>query len=166
MAKKQKKIKKKKKGAAGIQLLLIFSVLLGVLFLPTTVMLLIGLVPTFVVFFVNIQKKKAKVVTVGTLNLAGCMPYVFQLWQQENDFNASMNIVLDPMTIIIMYGAACVGYVMDWALTGIVAVMMLERGKKRLKLIKKRQAEMVERWGKKVTGEIPLDQDGFPVEKN
>lgn len=166
MAKKKKNAnKEKKKGAFGMRLLIIMSVLLSVLFLPTTVMLCIGMVPTFVVFFVNIKAKKSKVITVGAANFAGCSPFMFELWKSGRDMSQSLHITLDPQTIMIMYGAALVGYIIDWALTGIVAGIMVERGKARMKNIRKRQTEMVDRWGKKVTGEQPLDPHGFPIEK-
>ncbi len=163
-----KKIKTKKNKAAsknmmGPRLVIILGVLISVLFLSTTVMLCIGMVPTLVVAFVNFGKKKAKAITVGAINFAGCSPFVFELWTTGRDMANSLNIVLDANTIMIMYGAAMVGYIVEWALTGIVAGIMREKGKGKLKSIKKRQAELVDRWGKKVTGAIPLDERGFPL---
>jgi len=166
-AKKLQKAKKKGRGLSfGMQVLLIIMALASVLFLPLTVMLVIGMAPTIVLLLVNWKRKKSKVVTVGALNMAGCSPYAFKLWTSGMDFSNSMYITLDPNTILVMYGAALVGYIVDWALSGIVAGVMLERAKARLKSIDKRQAELEERWGKKVTGEVALDKFGFPVEES
>jgi hypothetical protein len=64
-----------------------------------------------------------------------------------------------------MYSAAGIGYMIDWALSGIVATIMIQRSSGRLKAIRTRQDEMVERWGREVTGEMVLDSEGFPLDE-
>jgi hypothetical protein len=43
---------------------------------------------------------------------------------------------------------------------------MVQAGTARSGAIKRRQAELIERWGKEVTGEIPTDRHGFPLEES
>jgi hypothetical protein len=57
-----------------------------------------------------------------------------------------------------------VGWIIDWATAGMVATIMQQSGVRRLADIKARQAALVERWGPEVTGDLPLDPYGFPVE--
>lgn len=160
---KKKKDSKKKRGGLGRQSMLIFGVLTALVFLPSTVLLLVGMLPTPFAFLADRTKKKSKVITVGAMNLAGCAPFLFELWGAGNDFDASLDIITDPGAIVVMYSAAAVGYLISWAMTGIVANIMYRRGRAREKAIQKRQKELVERWGREVTGDIPLDETGFPL---
>ncbi len=157
-----KKIKNKKSWQG--QIILIFSVLTGAVFLPSTVMLMIGMLPTPFAVLVDRTKGKNKVITVGAMNLAGCSPFLFELWMQDHSFHKSMEIITDPFAIVVMWSAAAVGYVVNWAMTGIVSASLYQRGQSRLKSIQKSQKELVERWGPEVSGNMPLDPDGFPVQ--
>ncbi|MFK7840519.1 MAG: hypothetical protein AB8B83_09365 [Bdellovibrionales bacterium] len=157
-----KKVQKKKsfKGQA-------FSVaglLMAIVFLPTTLMLMIGTLPTFAALFVDRTKRKTKVVTVGVMNVAGCVPFILELWTKGHNFERAVEIISNPQAVVVMYSAAAVGYLIDWAMTGIVASFLLQRGKARSKAIKKRQEELVQRWGREITGEVNVDKYGFEVE--
>jgi len=172
MAKAKKSVKKgKKKGAAkgkkknaNKQIFLVVGLLMALVFLPTTFVLAIGMMPTLAAIFVDRSKRKTKAVTVGAMNLAGCVPFLLELWMEGHNFEKSFMIVTDAKAIIVMFSAAAVGYLIDWAMTGIVAAFLLQRGKARAKAIKKRQKELKERWGKEVTGDVPVDQYGFAIE--
>ncbi|MEM7650974.1 MAG: hypothetical protein AAF204_02685 [Pseudomonadota bacterium] len=162
-----KKGAKKQKGftsAQKTQMFMIVTLMMSIAFLSSAMILFIGLLPTFVAFFVDRTKKKTKAVTVGAMNLAGCMPFLMELWMSETTMTKAFSIVLDPMAIIVMYSAAGVGYIIDWALTLIVAGVLFQRGTSRKKAIEKRQAELIERWGEEVSGRIPIDAEGFPLD--
>ena len=64
-----------------------------------------------------------------------------------------------------MYTAAAGGYVIDWAVTGVVSVFMAERGRARIQDINKAHEALKERWGHEVAGNIRLDAEGFPIEE-
>lgn len=147
------------------QIFLVMGVIMGIIFLPSTFLLMIGMVPTPVAAFVDRSRKGSKVMTVGAMNLAGCSPFLFDLWLKGHTFDASMMIALNPKAIIVMYAAAGVGYILDWALTGVIAGAMVHRGESRAKVIREEQDTLVQRWGRKVTGEVSLDEFGFPMEK-
>jgi hypothetical protein len=162
MAKKKKE--KAKMGWRG-QILLIAGVLTAAVFLPSTFLLLIGMIPTPFAVFVDRTRGKNKVLTVGAMNLAGCSPFLFELWTTDHSFAKSAEIVTDPFAIVVMWSAAAVGYIINWAMTGIVTATIYQRGQARQKAIQKRQQELVERWGQEVTGNLPLDPHGFPVQQ-
>lgn len=158
--------KKKKKGMTWqIQLVLIFVVLAGIAAMPTTVLLCLGMLPTLVAWFIDRTKERTRALTVGAMNAAGCTPFILQLWTTSNNLESSLMIISDPRTIIVMYCAAGVGYLIDWAISGLVGSVMVQRATGRRDQIAKRKAALVERWGREVTGEVPLDQYGFPVEE-
>lgn len=160
--------KNKKKGGMGFkgQIIMIAGIITAVVFLPSTFLLLIGMVPTPFAILVDRTRAKNKVITVGSMNLAGCSPFLFELWTTDHSFERAFDIITDPFAIIVMWSAAAVGYIVNWAMTGIVSATLYQKGLSRQKHIKKRQQELIERWGREVTGELPMDAEGFPVEDN
>lgn len=162
-AKKKTKHKKGKKQSLKVHVFLAFLLMLSIMFLPFAVILFVGLIPMFVAFFVDRSKKKIKAITVGAMNIAGCTPFLMELWKSEGTMEAAVSIIFNPMAIIVIYSAAGVGYIIDWAMTLIVASILYQRGTSRVSAIEKRQAELVERWGQNVDGNTPLDDFGFPL---
>lgn len=165
MANVKKKRKKKALDWKG-QILFIFILLAALAALPTTVMLFFGMLPTAVAAFIDRTAEKTRVLTVGAMNLAGCAPFVLQLWTSAHTMESAVMIITDPRTIIVMYCAAGIGYMIDWTVSGLVAAFMVSRAVSRREQIVKRQGEMAERWGREVTGEIPVDAFGFPIEED
>lgn len=156
---------KKKSKQAGrswqIQLMLLFILLAGIVAMSTTMILLIGLLPTFVALFIDRTAEKTRVLTVGAMNAAGCTPFILQLWTTGVSMDNALSIITNPLTVVVMYCAAGVGYIIDWSVSGLVGSVMVQRGSVRRKQIAKRQAELVERWGPEVTGDSASDAYGF-----
>lgn len=146
------------------RVLLSAMALTAVAVLPTTVIFFIGMMPTFVARISDKTKQRTRVLTVGFMNFAACFPFWFKLMQSGHKFDVAVSLVADPFNIIVMYGGAAVGYLIEWGLSGFVAGMMVQKGHRRLEYIKKTQEELITRWGREVSGEIPLDIYGFPVE--
>jgi hypothetical protein len=153
-----------KKGFQG-QVFILFILIAAVIFLPTTIFLALALLPTFVAAIADRSKRKYKALTVGAMNLAGCMPFMISLWTKGQTINGAIDLITNPQTFVVVWMAAAVGYLIDWAMSGIVMTMMMQRSAGRLKEIQKRQAELVQRWGDEVSGDIPLDRFGFRIEK-
>lgn len=147
------------------RIFLILGLIMAAVFLPTTVLLAVGMLPTLVAALVDRSRRKTRAITVGAINLAGCTPFLLDMWTQGQSFEKAVSIIMDPTAIIVMYAAAAVGYMIDWAMSGIVASVLFQRGLARQQEIEKRQQELVVRWGQEVTGSIPLDEKGFPIEK-
>ncbi|MCM2344176.1 MAG: hypothetical protein NDJ24_06410 [Alphaproteobacteria bacterium] len=164
MAAKAPRKKAKGKGSWSSQILLIFVLLTAIVFLPTTMLVLFGMLPTVVAVLID-RQGGTRAVTVGSMNLAGCFPFLLDLWTKSHTAEYAGTLITDPRTIIVIYAAAGMGYLIDWALSGIVATIMMQRATLRLAQIRKRQAAMVIRWGKEVTGEVVLDPEGFPLEE-
>jgi hypothetical protein len=145
------------------QILLITFIIVAVLFAPTTLLLFVGMLPTLCAKLIDKTKERTKVLTVGFMNFAGCFPYWFQLAQQGHDLDTALRILGEPMTIVIMYCAAAVGYLIEWLVAGIVASIKVQLGKARLVEISRIHEEMVEKWGPEVSGDIPMDAYGFAI---
>lgn len=137
----------KRQRAGYLKTVIAVMFMASIVFLSTAIMLFIGLIPAFVAFFTDSSPKKSKAVTVGSYNLIGCMPFVMDLWSTDTSIDQAMNIVLDPITLIVMYAAAGFGYMVDWSMTSAMAAMIYKQGLERQKAIEKRQKKLVERWG-------------------
>lgn len=131
------------------KIFLICIVLVGLVFLPTSLLLFIGMLPTISALFLG-TRRKIKVSTIAALNLLGCMPFIIKLWGGENNFEASFTILSTPLTIVVIYGAALMGYVLDWGVTGVVSAYMYQKAERRVRVIEKRQEMLVEVWGSEV----------------
>lgn len=158
--------KRKKKSGPSVQATIFMVATLGmaIVFLPSTVLLGVGMMPSFTVVFVDPVRARTKVVTVGALNLAGCTPFLLDLWANGHSIDQAFSIIADPKAIIVMYAAAAAGYLLDWSLSAVVAGVLFQRGKARQVAIRKRQEELVTRWGAEVTGDVALDPYGFALE--
>lgn len=162
-AKSKRKAKLSAKLNTKAIILFCASLMLAIVFLATSLVLMVGMLPTMMAGLVDSSKDKMKTLTIGAMNLAGASPFVVELWARENSFADALNIVTDPVAIIVIYACAAVGYMIDWALSGMIASIVHQRGKARKKAIQKRKKELVERWGKKVTGDVQLDERGFAL---
>lgn len=155
----------KKRGmSTSTRILLIFGLLTSIVFMSTTIILGIGMLPTIVAVFIDRTSERTRGLTVGAMNLAGCMPFLLKLWTGSGSAEQAFSIITDPRTVIVMYCAAGVGYVIDWAVSGLVSSIMVQAGTLRAQQIVKRQADLVQRWGREVTGDIATDQYGFPLD--
>jgi len=172
--KKDKKDKKPKKANAGklsfkARLLMVFVLMVGLVFLPTSMLLFFGMIPSMVAFFISGRGLGARASTVSAMNLAGCIPFVFKLWSMENDFESSFKIITNMNYMSIIYVSALFGYMIDWVMTGLMSSFLYQKGINRMKAIKKRQELLIEQWGKEVTGvaendieqEEKVDEYGF-----
>ncbi len=167
-AAKPKAGKKKKKGRKKqpkVQVFLIGFILLAAVFLPTAVLLFLGLLPFFAAYFTDKSKKKTRTITVGAMNLAGCVPFLMEMWMTDHSLDKAFAILLSVIPIIVIYMAAGVGYLIDWALTYIVSNLLYQRGISRMKSIEKRQADLVERWGQEVMGSYKPKDKASVAEK-
>lgn len=156
--------KRRKKATWKGQILGLVALLTAVVFMPTTILLMLGMIPTVVAAVIDRTGKGTKALTVGAMNVAGCSPFLIRLWTEGHTTELAVTIITDPRAMSIMYAAAGIGYLIDWAMSGIVGTIMLQRSSHRLETIKSKQEELIARWGLEVTGDLPLDLYGFPLE--
>lgn len=157
------KAKTKAKPSYRLQVIMILMVIASAVFMPTSAMLAIGMMPTLAASLLDRSRRKSKVVTVGALNFAGCVPFLLQLWYGGHTLEHALELALAPLAIVVMYTAAAVGYFVDWGVTGFVSGLLYQKGLSRQKEIIAQQQDLVKRWGAEVTGDMALDEHGFPL---
>ena len=166
MANKKKKTKNKsKKSALDIRVwIFIFAVLLmAIVFLPSTLLLTLGMLPTLIALVVVSKSHKNKVLTIGAMNFAGCFPYLMDIWQSNDRMSTMIDVMSNPMTIVVMYSAAGIGYIINYGVTRLVRQLMYSGAERKIKNIEIERKNIEKRWGRKVRGDVVLDINGFPV---
>ena len=170
MAKKQNKTKNK--GASVFSNLALkqkmfwaFFLVTALIVLPSTLLLAIGMAPTFVAFFIVQRNKRSKAVTIGAMNIAGCMPFLLDLWSKGHTLERSTTLITDPFVVVVIYAGAAFGYALYWFVVSTLSSLTYTKTIKDTETLKKRQEDLIERWGEEVSGELQLNEFGFPSEE-
>lgn len=166
MAKQRKKKVKSNKIKIGFKgfILLLCVVVSAILFLPTAFIFAVGMLPTFAAYLIDRDPAKNKTFTIGAMNIAGCFPYLMGLWTESHTMDKAMNYIAEPKTIIVIYIAAALGYVINWLITMGVASLIIQKSRMRIKRIEEEKEGLQKRWGKEVNGQYTLDEHGFALD--
>lgn len=141
------------KASSGNVLTWVIALVIGVVALPTAMLLTVGMAPTLVALFI-IDRHPSKYASraVGYLNFAGCLPYAIDLWRTGNvwDFETLTGIITDPLTLLVMYSCAAVGWMILFATPPVVAAYLSVTSEMRETALKERQKELISQWGRNV----------------
>lgn len=132
------------------KVLLFATMVAAFVFLPTTIVILIGMLPTLVTLITDRNPSKSATVTVGSMNAAGVVPALLRLWQQNHSIPGALAVISDYTTVIVMYSAALIGIVIYNNVTPLVSLAVYRRARLRLREIEKRQKLLKEIWGEDV----------------
>ncbi len=144
-------------------ILFVGAVVTAIVFLPSTILLFTGMVPTLVAFIIDKSRLKLKFLTVGCMNLAFCFPYWLDLVMGAHSVEKALEIIT-PQSLIRMYLGAIMGYALEWVCVVSTVYFTRQRNRAMLKKYKKDKDKMVEKWGKEVTGRVALDTNGLPID--
>jgi len=122
----------------------------AVVFLPTTIVFFIGLIPTMVAALIDNNPRKTAWLTVGMMNVAGTVPVWFSLLDAGHTIPAAFQLITQPSTIILSYGGAGIGSLIYYKVTPLVAAFVQGKNERRLRDIDKRQKFLVKKWGEDV----------------
>ncbi len=144
-------------------LLFVGTVVTAIVFLPSTILLFTGMLPTVVAFLIDKSRLKLKFLTVGCVNLAFCFPYWLDLVTGAHTVEKALEIIT-PKSLIRMYFGALMGYALEWICVVSTVYFTRQRNKVMLKKLKKDKERMVEKWGEEVTGKVAFDSNGLPLD--
>lgn len=134
------------------KLVLLLLVPLALVFLPTTAVLTVGMIPTLVAFVVDSNPRRYLTITVGGLNLIGSLYFLRQLWS----LGQSLSDV--PIVLGNSYGwlTALVGAAFGWLLflgmPFIIRHVAAAEARIRLYSLRRDQEKLIQDWGQQVTG--------------
>jgi len=161
-----KRGKRRKKGGGGnIWTFLLLIIPAALVVMATTVLFVIGMIPTAVAFVIDRDPEKPAPITVGALNFCGCLPFAINLWLQGNTLGGLGRMLANPMSWLIMYGGAAVGWAFYFGIPPMVASAEVMRSEKRIAELRQRKAELVGAWGPEVAGDI-FEQGAAPADSS
>ena len=119
---------------------------------PAVIVLLVGMVPTAVAIFIDRDPRKYASVSVAAMNFAGVSPYLADFLLGTASFGHAIELVSDVFVLVVIYGAAGVGWVLVMALPPMTAIILGVMTENRIQALRKAQDKLVEDWGESVTG--------------
>lgn len=140
---------KKKKGGMKSKIMwtIIIVACLGLL-RQTSLLLLLGMLPTLVVKFIDTTDENIWFRTVCCFNLAGVYPYVIDLLLvHNNSMRAVQAQMTDSIMWLVIYGAATMGYVTLWFVPMATEFAMRIINKSRVERHTKKLKQLNEEWG-------------------
>lgn len=149
---------RKRGGGGGAIMLLVLLAPAGLMMMPTSVLVLAGLAPTFVAYLIDRDPEKSAAITVGAMNLCGVAPFVVRLWQRGHEMAVTLRMLADPGTWLVMFGAAAIGWLMYFFIPQIVAAFITLRNQTRIKELEERRSLLVADWGAEVMGKPDPDK--------
>ena len=128
------------------------------LFLPSLTVLGIGMLPTLGALIAERQREKHLAVTVGLMNLCGCLPAVVDLWSRGQSFAAVGDVLQDVYHWLIAFTAAGCGWLIYLIMQPLTAAYYKVIADARVRLLKHAQRGLVETWGEEIADE-PQDAE-------
>lgn len=137
----------------AVSFLLLF--LMFLLMLPTTVFLFLSMLPTLVSMFADNRqedghKYKYKWLCVGGLNVAGALPFLFRMWFGDNSLDAAIALFMQVSTVIVVYGAAGIGWVFYRCIPLLVLHFLELADQRKVLNLKERQKKLIDKWGAEI----------------
>ena len=124
----------------------------ALMLLPSTIVLAVAMVPTLVARIVDPSPGRQLTITVGSLNFAGALWFMYDLWSPWPTFAA----IVPTLSDMIGWLAALVGAGMGWVIYSLMPILSRSiattKSNLRLGRVRKSQEELVEQWGDPVRG--------------
>jgi hypothetical protein len=148
----------KKKGKLGLITGLIIVGMATPFMMPTVLLVLAGLIPTYFAFFLDSDPQKSGAVSVGAMNVAGIVPFIIDLWAKGQTMPAASQILSDSHSWLIIWGASGVGHLIVYAIPQAIATLTLTQAESRMKSLQKNLVLLKEAWGPEVATTKPIDK--------
>jgi len=128
-------------------LYVMLAIPIGLMIIPTVIVLAVALVPTGVAFIMERGKGYYGGMTVGAMNLAGTAPYLGDLWTQGHTIDTALGIITNVFAWLVFYGAALFGWAIYSTTPVAVSAFMTMTAGHRIAGLRTQQKELVMKWG-------------------
>jgi hypothetical protein len=137
----------------GATLAIALGSAMAVTALPLCLLLVAGLLPTFVAALVDRHRARYLARAVAATNLAGVVLPALELLRVGISLAGVAHVLGDPVMWLVMYGAAGVGWVLKLGMPPLCRVVIDIRADQLQQRLEQRAAELVKEWGEEVAGE-------------
>lgn len=148
------------KGRSTFFLYALIAVPIGLLVVPTVIVLAVALVPTGVAFLLERRKSIYGGLTVGAMNLAGAAPFLADLWFNGHTVEAAVGIITNVFAWMSFYGAALFGWAIYSTTPSVVSTFMAMTAGRRISAMRDQQKELVQKWGPDVESVYEPEKKG------
>ena len=130
----------------------IFCISIGlvVVAMPTVLLMFFGLLPTMAAFLTDKTKQKTTTFCVGAMNFAGLFPYLYDLWGGANSLGSAIEMLANVFSLFVIYGSAAFGLLIFNWIPPVIGSFLSTVNERRMKVLRKRQRQLVEEWGDEV----------------
>ena len=149
---------KKKSGKLGFFTIATILAFATPFMMPTVVLLLVALIPTYVALVTDSDPQKSGAVSVGVMNLAGVTPFIVDLWSKGQTMSNAIRILSESNSWLIILGAAFIGQLIVYAIPQAIATLTLTTAESRVKNLRKNLDTLKESWGPEVASNKPVDK--------
>ncbi len=132
---------------------LVFIMATAAMLLPTTLLILVGMIPTFVAAYIDRTKEQTAGLTVGAMNAAGVLPHLIELWRIGHTVDQSIRLLADPMTLLTMYAAAAMGWILYLNIPPLMKILAVRRRRSEADRLRSDMKELINTWGVDVAGD-------------
>ena len=137
----------------GVKSILSFFILLaiGMIDLPMTFVMVMGLIPTYVAYFTDKRPQKYISICVACFNVCGLVITLLQFWLSGSNINNAIKTLSTPTTWLTLLGCSAVGWVLVYVIPIITKTYLRLTYEFKISSLKKSRDNLSKLW------EIPLD---------
>ena len=145
-----------KKRALQPLLWVIFIAIIILTFPETVILLLVGMLPTFVAFIIDRSPQEYLTYCVCAMNITGVFPGIYELWTTQNNISLALKIVTNIFDLSLMYLSASIGWFIYSVVPPIIRVFIKVIGQQRINLLRGQQQNLIQEWGENVADIISV----------
>ena len=134
---------------------LLLALVSALIVLPTTIVVIFGLMPSFAALVVDEGRPRYLFRTVLGMNVAALLPYVEKLWLGSNDLSGAFAIVGDLYAWLAIYGGSAMGWLVFMSAPTLMTEWRKFNSERRVAKLKSRQKELISEWGAALPIEEP-----------
>lgn len=133
---------------------------LFILALPTIVLLVCGIMPTFVAFIIDRQPERYSTLCVASMNFCGVFPYMLDLWIGTHTLIAAVHTLTDIFALFVIFGTAAFGWIVFTFVPPVISSFMGVITQHRVAVLRDEQKKLADEWGKAVGNKVENKQSG------
>jgi hypothetical protein len=134
-------------------LFVIVGLVVASLLMDTVLLIVVGMLPTIVAFWVDPRPEKYSAFCVGSLNFSGVLPFILNLWKGTGDA-----AVLDPFMLFSAFGSAGIGWLVYNLAPTIAGGYLKIQSDRKIDRLHEYQKELIDEWGQGITAK-PGEKD-------
>ncbi len=130
---------------------------------PTVMLLFFGLLPTIVAGIIDRTEGKHATYCVFGMNFSGIFPFLTDVWFGNHSIDAAIDIMTNPLDLMIIYGAAGFGWMLYVAVPPVITTFLSVMAQRRVTVLRENQSKIIEEWGEAVATALEIAEAGEAV---